>query len=422
MPESDVTVRSARVSFRQIDLDHPFAISGRVISWFTLALVDVEVADRRGRTARGLGASVLSVPWSWPVSTLDVQGRDAILRDLAVRLAEKATAAHGPADPIAHWFRLRAGLEDDAMCAVGWRAGSAPEDAGGVPQLAAMLALGAVDNAIHDGWARAAGRPAHSMYGAEHLAVDLGDCLGDGALSGRYPIEFLEANPRRRLQVQHVVGVSDPLDGGLLGFRHLKVKLEGRDPSLDAQRLSAVARLAPDASLSLDPNEGYPEPEALGAMLAELPPDVFRAVSYVEQPFPRDAVPDPDEVRRHSHGKPVLLDEGLDDLSRLPGLAEAGWSGLVVKASKGQTPSLLCHSFARAHGLFVTVQDLTAVDTALEHSARLASVLSLSHPAFEYNSRQYAPSGNRELAGRNPELTTVHDGTIALQDLRPGLY
>lgn len=419
MPDTDIALREVTVEFRRVDLDQPFSISGRSISWFTLALVDVSVTNRRGGSARGRGATILSVPWSWPESELDVEGRDAQMRRLTQQYAASAVAGD-PADPIAIWRRLRS---------------TTPAT---MPPLAAGLCLGAVDNALHDAWARAANRPAHELYTRHHLAEDLGYL--DETLAGRYPGDFL-VPPRRRLPVQHVVGVADPVRPGTGaersleewlardGVRHLKTKVRGIDPVADAQRIAEVYRTASGragvVSLAVDPNEGYREPAALGEMLDRLravSPDAFAAVSYLEQPFPRAGRHTREDIRRNARGKPVLVDESLDDPRQLPELAAAGWSGAVVKAAKGQSAALLAYSYARARGLFVTVQDLTAVDAALAHSARLASVLSLSAPHFEYNSRQYAPRANRDLATRHPGLVTVRNGSIELPDTTQGIY
>jgi L-alanine-DL-glutamate epimerase-like enolase superfamily enzyme len=419
--DTDVVVREADVQFRRVELDQPFTISGRTIAWFTLALANVAVTDRRGRAARGSGASVLSVPWAWPTSDRTVEERDAAMRQLTRQFADRVLDGE-PADPVAIWRRLHA---------------TAPAT---MPPLAAMLCLGVLDNALHDAWARAADRPAYAMYTKEHLADHLGQYV-DPALAGRYPGQFLVA-ARPRLPVQHVVGVTDPLHdstGGEVslvewlardGVRHLKIKVRGSDPEADARRIADVHQVASaeagNVSLAVDPNEGYRDAAALGEMLDLLragAPDAFAAVSYLEQPFPRDHRLDRDELRRAAQGKPVLVDESLDDPARLPRLVAAGWSGVVVKAGKGQSAALLAYAYARAHSLFVTVQDLTAVDLALAHSARLASVLDLSAPQFEYNSRQYAPRGNNALATRLPDLVAVRDGTITLPWWpAPGIY
>jgi L-alanine-DL-glutamate epimerase-like enolase superfamily enzyme len=157
--------------------------------------------------------------------------------------------------------------------------------------------------------------------------------------------------------------------------------------------------------------------------VAALDPETSSRLGYVEQPVSREARPDPSTLRRLGRRIPVVIDEGLASLEELRRIGDDGWSGAVIKASKGQTPALLTCALTQAYGWFASMQDLTAVDLALEHSARLASVLSLSVPHVEYNSRQYAPAANRRLAALRPELVAVRDGTIVVGDrLRPGIY
>lgn len=399
MRSTDIRIREAAATFQDVSLDHPLRLSGATVDRFTLALVTVTAEDRAGRLAEGTGSSVLSVPWAWPRSAATWEARDTALRDLTRRLAETVTDL-GPADP----FDLYADLA------------SAP---GEMPDLAVALARGAVDNAVHDAWARAAGRSAWSMYAPEHTG------------SAR----------RDRLPVQHVVGVGDPLDdegpGRSLrdwvrseGIAHLKVKVAGADPDDDAKRVAEVydllRRTAPGrVSLSVDPNEGYREAAGVVAMLDALrvdAPAAYAAVAYLEQPVPRDAEPDPRGMREIGRRVPVLVDEGLAGVRDLADLVENGWSGLVVKAAKGQTLALTAFAHARAHGLRVMVQDLTAVDLALAHSARLAAALSPSWPAFEYNSRQYAPKANARLAEGRPDLVAVRDGHVIVGPPLAGIY
>lgn len=434
--DTDVEVLDARVAFTQTDLAHPFVISGRTIAWFTVAVVEVDVRNRAGGTATGRGASVLSVPWAWPRSALTVEQRDAVLRDLTRRLADGA-CGRPPADPIRRWL--------DAHEAVGDAAADIAAAAGlgePVPPLAALLSLGAVDNALHDAWARAARRPAHTMYTGKHLRDDLGVRFGP-ALDGRWPGDFLAAR-RTRLEVQHLAGATDPLepddaaDGRRSlrewltadGVRHVKVKVHARDAGEDARRVADVHRLGRDLGLDLalaiDPNEGYQRPDDVGDLLDHLDridPAAGRAVAYVEQPVPRDTTPDPAGLARIGRRLPVVMDEGLTDPHTVPALRDAGWSGVVVKAAKGHSAALLAHAAAKVAGLYVTVQDLTAVDLALVHSARLVSLFDLPSPHLEYNSRQYAPAANARLGGDRPDLTTVRDGAVTISaPAEPGLY
>lgn len=394
---TDVEITSADVAFRDVVLDHPLQLSGGAVDRFTVVTVTVTAQGSSGGPVIGTGASVLSVPWAWPRSDAGWAERDAALREATATLAA-GVVGRGPADPAQLYGELAAI--------------PAPP---GMPPLAVALARGGVDNAVHDAWARAAGRSAWGMY----------------------PFPTPLPAPRRRLPVQHVVGVGDPLtwadgsDRPLVdwiatdGVAHLKVKLAGRDPDVDARRVAAVHAVLGRGSISLDPNEGYAEAAGVAAMLDALErdaPAAYAALTYIEQPLPRDAPPDPDGLRAVGKRVPVLIDEGLAEPADLPELAERGWTGLVIKATRGQTLAIASHIYAGAAGMPVAVQDLTAVDMALAHSARLAATLPLTWPVFEYNSRQYAPAANAELAARRPALVAVRAGEVALHPPEPGIY
>ncbi|MGW4470649.1 enolase C-terminal domain-like protein [Nonomuraea sp. NPDC004354] len=443
MRSTDVSVREAAAAFHDVRLDHPLRLSGATVDRFTLAVVRVTVEDRAGRVAWGEGASVLSVPWSWPVSGLSWTVRDLVLRRLTERLAAAATEVRS-GDP----FAIHRELSEAAACARrdGAEAAGGPEP---VPELAAALALGAVDNAVHDGWARAAGAPATSLY----EGLDLGPA-------------------RRRLPVQHVVGLDDPLEADPLehprepdplkpdavesgrlesgppgradvapprraavrplrewlraeGIAHVKIKLSGRDPAADARRVIEVHRVLRESAgarhtVSLDPNEGYQEPAAVLELLDALDGSpAWDALTYLEQPVPRDAPPDPGGMRAIGARLPVLADESLATEADLARLAAAGWSGSVIKAARGQSLAMRSLAHARAHGMRVALQDLTAVGLALVHSARLAAALPLDWQAFEYNSRQYAPRANGDLPA---ELVRVRQGHVVPGPARPGIH
>lgn len=422
MSNKNVVVTSVAVRFLDVRLSTPFRLANATIQRYTLATVDLTVTNSTGHTATGRGTVPLSVPWSWPGGDLPFDERDHALRTLTEQLGQRALSA--PAgDPFEIWHYLQAGLDES------------PD----IPHLARMLALGAVDNAVHDAWATLAGLPVWEMYTGEFLNSDLGRWLGSG-LDGRYLQEFL-GPARLRLPVQHAVGVDDPLDSGPVKSltdwlreeqsRHVKLKLFGRDSTEDTERIAAVHRVLTDSvadpgRLALDPNEGYRDPADLLATLDQLRtryPDAAKAVHYIEQPFPRGLDPDPAALQAISERYPLLLDEGLTDLDTLRAIPASGWTGLVVKAAKGQSFAVLCYCWAKANGLFVAVQDLTAVGVALEHSARMASQFGLSSEAFEYNSHQYAPRANDSLRAVRPELVDVHNGYIEVGPVNsPGLY
>jgi L-alanine-DL-glutamate epimerase-like enolase superfamily enzyme len=432
MRDSDIRVVGAATEFADVTLENAFNIAGGAISGFSVAYVTVDVVDRRGRRSRGRGASVLSVPWSWPNSRLSLNERDTRLREIVIDLAESAPDLDC-GDPFQLWRLLSARLEDLLQDT---------SEAEVVPALAGDLALGALDNALHDAWAAAAQKPVFSMYNETYLNEDLSSSLGND-FQTRWPGEYL-VETRRCLPIQHVVGVGDPLvtSGSSEAvslhdwvhqdrFHHAKIKLDGTSPRADAQRVRdvhAVMRevVGDSVLLAIDPNEGYESIDGLDEMVDRLRTDapvVAASVEYIEQPVPRTDIPPALTMTKVGSSIPILMDEGLSRIEQLADIADDGWQGLAVKASKGQSLAMLCQAFARHHGMFLTVQDLTAVDLALEHSARLASNVGVSATGFEYNSRQYAPTANVSLAAARPELVLVVDGSVEVgAQTRPGLY
>lgn len=401
VPEQ-ILIRRATARFTTVDLDHPLVLAGGTVRAVTMARVRL-AADGPGRQGpTGVGASMLSVPWSWPGGQW--AERDAAMRSLVTDLT--AVIAGQPLDdPFRSWLGL---------CR------AAAELAPAMPALARLLCAAAVDNALHDLWSLATTRPLAELYRTELLGGLLTELTG--AAAQQVPVAY---GWRTSLPVQFVLGLDDPLDAlrhaiRTAGVRHAKVKLAGH-PDADRARIAQLTGiLPPDGSISLDPNEGYRDVEALADLwssTAQRHPEVWAQVRYAEQPVPRDGGLDLRGLHDLPARVPVLLDEGLTDPAALPGLFELGWDGLVVKASKGQSHSVLCHVYARAHSKPVVLQDLTAVDLALVHSAGLAAMLPLDHPAFECNSLQYAPAANHAV---RPALTTIRDGRISVRP-EPGL-
>ena len=109
--------------------------------------------------------------------------------------------------------------------------------------------------------------------------------------------------------------------------------------------------------------------------------------------------------------KPVVIDESLVDLESLQLSRELGYSGVALKACKGQTEALLMGAAAQKYGLFLCVQDLTCPGASFLHSASLSSrVPTVS--AIEGNGRQYCPAGNKEWADDFPGMFQITQGTV----------
>jgi L-alanine-DL-glutamate epimerase-like enolase superfamily enzyme len=365
--KADVRIISATPQFRHVPFSTPLRLSSGAVTGLTEARVAVSVVSREGHTADGLGSVLLSYPWAG--------GTDHAMRATVQCLAE-ALPAFGYRDPLEHGSRLLDLVADLAG-----------------PRLAAEVALGPVDQAVHDAWAKASGRSAFRMYDGTYLNADLGAYLG-ADFAGRWPDEWLTDQPATALPVQDVLGLDEPA-AAAQGRRWVKLKLAG-SVDADIARVRAVASYG--ARLSLDPNEAYVNVGDLARLLSSV------CAEYIEQPMPRGA------DGPGSGPLPVLADEGLPDPRELDSLT--GWDGIVVKTCRGQTSALLAYCWARLRERFVVQQDLTHVGPALAHAAVFAAHCSYAVAAFECNSLKYAPSGNRELARERPGLVTDRDGFV----------
>lgn len=446
---SDVRVEGVEVTFSDERLTVPLHLSKGVIGEITYAEVTMTLITRRDKMAQGRGAILLSDVWAFPHPTLDHEAKDHAMRALCNQLATRLSTHDDYSDPLQklHW------LEDALMQAVASVEAQAGWSPGTVPRLAALNCLAPFDAAIHDAWARAIGASVYQLYHAEWLNADLGSYfapdLGED-LAGRYPADYLVAR-RPTLRIQHVVGVGDALTpdpahvptlpdlptdltswvqrDGLCSF---KIKSQGQDPLIDAQRIAAVYDAAWAATqtrqrihLSVDPNEGCPDAAFLLQMLdalAQDAPDAYAALDYIEQPTGRDLDSYTFTLHEVAARKPVILDESLDSLDVLSQMAAQGWSGLAIKTCKGQSAALLAYCWAKAHGDYITLQDLTNPGRALVQSANLAAHLALNVDAFECNSRQYMPHARPAEQAKHPAYFRAVKGALQLPAAQVGLY
>ena len=204
------------------------------------------------------------------------------------------------------------------------------------------------------------------------------------------------------------------------GLTHLKVKLNGTDLAWDVERILAIDRVATGASggpltYSLDFNERCPDVGYLLDVLARVRDSrsgCFDRIAYVEQPTTRD-LRDAPEYRMHAAAalKPVVIDESLVDYASLLRARELGYSGVALKACKGQSASLVLAAAAQKFGMFLCVQDLTCPGRSFLQSAGLAAHID-PVTAIEGNARQYCPAANAGWADRYPGVFTVAGGRI----------
>lgn len=434
-PTSDRAVRITEVE-PVFSIEVPagtFAFGAATISALTLAHVRVRVEDRQGRSADGWGAIFLSYPWAFPGAEPTAETKDRFLRTLISGYGLRLAGAGEWGHPIDHFLAIQPELATIAA--------SVAEELGvaePVPDLASLVAFSPIDAAIHDAYGRLHGRNTYHLLGPEDLGWDLSRVLGP-AFAGRYPADFLRAEPIARLPISHTVGAADPLttsdtdpDGIPAleewihrdGVRSFKVKLKGQDLGWDIDRLSqvnAVARsVRPDATphIFADLNEQAPSVDYITALLdgVEADPSAWAALDALEQPLSRQLGADAPSLATISDRIPVVLDEGLTSIGTIEQAVDLGWTGIALKTCKTQSLMLLANAFAQQRGLHVSVQDLTNPGIALLQSAGLAARLPITRP-LEANARQYYPYASDPEAEIFPDIYRVVDGMIASGEL-----
>ncbi len=171
----------------------------------------------------------------------------------------------------------------------------------------------------------------------------------------------------------------------------------GRWPIIEVNRVAE--KVAPERKwrVSLDFNEQCPNEDYvldLIERIERLSRPALDRVQYIEQPTPRDlTVRTEMTVHRIARLRPIVIDESLTDLESLRLARQRGYTGIALKACKGQSECLLMAAAASHHQMFTCVQDLTCIGGSFLHSASLASRLP-GVAAIEGNGRQYCPAGN----------------------------
>ena len=316
-----------------------------------------------------------------------------------------------------------------------------------IPILCTLVCASSFDAALHDAFGKAHGLNCYHTYGPEFMNHDVGHYLGADFV-GESLDRYVSKTPKAKMPLYHLIGALDPLEGkdiakrlndGLPetlaewirtdGLTHLKIKLNGDNLSWDVERVVGVDRVATEAQqqrgvsswwYSLDFNEKCPNVAYLLEFLAQVKarrPDGFERIQYIEQPTARDLKANRQNVMHEaSKIRPVVIDESLIDLESILIAREMGYTGVALKACKGQTQSLLMAAAAQKYGMFLCVQDLTCVGASLIHSAGLAAHIP-GVAAIESNGRQYCPAANEPWAKTHPGIMHISDGTMATEAL-----
>lgn len=449
MPKpTDVRICSASARTERIQYRTPIKFGGRIVTDVVLLHVEVEVETvASGKRAVGFGSMPMGNVWAWPARMASTDQTLAALVELGQEFVSEADRSKLVGHPLDLTQTLATSHAAAAAAVVDQLALAEP-----IPVLAQLVAASPLEAAIHDAYGRVHQQNSYNLLGAEWVSADLAYYLSPD-FRGEYLDQYTTRQPKPRMPLYHLVGALDPLtntdvqtpvgDGlpetlaewiAADGLTHLKIKLAGDDLCWDVERVMAVERVACDAQAargsdawyySLDFNEKCASVEYILDFLAQVQartPAAFRRVQYIEQPTHRDLRAHPENrMHRAAEIKPVVIDESLVDFESLLLCRELGYTGVALKACKGQTEALLMGAAAQKYGMFLCVQDLTCPGRSFLHSASIAARLP-TIAAIEGNGRQYCPAGNRVWAERFPTMFDVTDGTLGTSVLSgPGL-
>lgn len=434
-PDTDARILDVDHTFEDFRYRAPYQFGGRSVDRVTILNVTCRVRTKGGREARGFGSMTLGNAWAFPAASQDA-GLGA-MKALADELRRVTKAC----DESGHPIDLFRALEPEYLRTATEvsRARALPSS---IPKLCTLVVASAFDAAIHDAYGKAFGVSVYDTYRSTFMRRDLSNDLGP-SFAGEFLDRYVAATPRPTIPVFHSVGASDPLDAAEVrqriddglpntleewiprdGLIRFKIKLNGGDLEKDFDRVVRIDRIVTraqqargirDWKYSLDFNEGCPNVGYLLEFLRRIraaTPSGFDRILYIEQPTARDLKADRANVMHEAAKlRPVVIDESLTDLETLLLAREMGYTGVALKACKGQSQAMLMAAAAQKFGMFVCVQDLTCPGASLVHSAGIAARVN-GNAGIEANARQFVPAANAAWESRFPGLFTIRDGVM----------
>ncbi len=432
---TDIRIVEVRHQFEEFKYRMPYQFGGRTVDRVTILNVDCRVRTRAGKESWGFGSMTLGNAWAFPAASQDV-GLGAMKA-----LADELRTVTADCDESGHPIDLFRVLEPAYLRAAAriskTRALTTP-----IPKLCMLVVASAFDAAIHDAYGKAFGVSSYETYGSSYMTHDLSKDLGP-QFKGEYLDRYVPSKPQPTMPVFHSVGASDPLeasdvkvriDDGLPntleewiprdGLIRFKIKLNGGNLDADVDRIIRIdrivsrilpARRVDDWKYLLDFNEGCPNVGYLLDCLRrvrEATPTGFDRILYIEQPTARDLTKDRTNVMHEAAKlRPVVIDESLTDLETLLLAREMGYTGVALKACKGQSHAMLMAAAAQKFGMFLCVQDLTCPGASLIHSAGIAARVP-GNAGIEANARQFVPTASAAWESRFPGLFTIKNGVM----------
>ena len=418
---------------------------GRIVDRATLIDVFCRVRTGSGKEASGFGSMPLGNTWAFPSSAMSYDVTLGAMKELAVRIA----GITEDCDETGHPIDIN-GLLEPAYLEEAEELSQTLGLPDPIPKLCTLVTASAFDAAVHDAFGKVHGRSCYQTYGPDLMSHDLSHYLGPD-FKGEFLADYVLSNPVAEVPIYHSVGALDPLvasdveqpvgDGlpetlaewiPYNGLTQFKVKLNGGNQDWDVERVISIDRVVSeemgesgDWAYLLDFNEMCPNVEyLLGALsrIKEETPGGFDRIQCIEQPTARNLAEDRDNLMHEAAKlRPVIIDESLTDLETLLLAREIGYTGVALKACKGQSQAMLMAAAAQKFGMSLSVMDLTCPGASFVHSAGIAAHVP-DVTGIEHNSRQYLPAANAEMASIYPGVFDIRDGKIKTSSLvSPGL-
>lgn len=444
---TDIKLESMEHGYVDYAYRTPYMFGGRSVDRVTLLNVRCRVRTPDGRTATGFGSMTMGNQWAFPSKVLSYDDTLGAMRKLADRLPRLYTSYQESGHPLDFFHALEPAMLKAAAALS--RELKLPTP---IPKLCTLVTASAFDAAIHDAFGKIHQRSAWKTYGADLMTHDLAHYL-TADFRGEYADRYLRPAPIDRVPLFHSVGASDPLlqsdikkvvSDGLPqalpewirynGLTHFKIKLNGGNREQDIARILGINRILEQSLTAearrnsqylLDFNEGC---ENVGYLLEVIEkvkaeaPDGFNRIQYIEQPTKRDLKSDSKNLMHEaSRLRPVVIDESLTDLESLLLAREMGYTGVALKACKGQSHAVLMAAAAQKYKMSLCVQDLTCPGASFVHSCSIAAHVP-GVGGVEGNSRQYVPIANEPWKDKFPGLFVIRDGQLRTGNLTgPGL-
>jgi len=436
---TDIGIEELGFTFEEHLYRAPYKFGGVPVDRVTIINVSVTVKTRRGKTAKGFGSMPLGNVWSFPSREMSYATTLGAMKALAERIARITSNYKEFGHPIdvnlalePEYLRAAAEVSKELKLTVP------------IPKLCTLVTASAFDAAIHDAFGKLYSRSCYRTYGRDLMSYDLSHYLNKD-FKGEFPDQYVLAKSKPRVAMFHSVGGADavlpselskPINDGLPetlaewikfnGLTHLKIKLQGEDLRWDIERTVNIDRIASETrpktnwQYCVDFNERCPNVDYVLEYLRkvrELTPFGFNRILYLEQPTARDLKSNRQNVMHQANKlRPVLIDESLVDLETLLLAREMGYTGIALKACKGQSQAMLMTAAAQKYKMFLSVQDLTCPGASLIHSVGIAAHVP-GVAGIEANARQYVPAANKPWEARFPGIFVVKDGNLRTASL-----